>query len=94
MNAEHPKERQVRFRTGINLGDVTLEGDDVLGDGVNIAARLEGLAEAGGICISHNIFDQVSDKLHYTYNYLGEQWVKNIAQPVKAYQIVPDGSTA
>jgi adenylate cyclase len=88
LNAELSKERQMRFRIGVNLGDVIFEGDDVLGDGVNIAARLEGLAMPGGICISRNIYDQVSDKLHYTYDYLGEQPVKNIAQPVRAYRIV------
>ncbi len=94
LNAELPEERQVRFRIGINLGDVILDGDDVLGDGVNIAARLEGLTEAGGICISHNIYDQVSDKLHYTYADLGEQHLKNINQPVRVYRIVVGGSGA
>ena len=61
LNAEISEDRQVRFRIGVNLGDVILDGDDVLGDGVNIAARLEGLAELGGICISRNIYDQVAD---------------------------------
>lgn len=87
LNAILPKQRQVQFRIGVNLGDVILEGEDVLGDGVNIAARLEGLADAGGISISQNVFDQVSDKLPYTYEDLGEQRVKNIARPVRAYRI-------
>ncbi|MBT5194330.1 MAG: hypothetical protein HOM07_18430 [Rhodospirillaceae bacterium] len=92
LNAEFSEDRQIRFRIGVNLGDVILDGDDVLGDGVNIAARLEGLAEPGGICISRNIYDQVSDKLHYRYDYIGEQAVKNIAQPVRAYRILAAGS--
>ena len=86
LNADLTEDRQVRFRIGVNLGDVILQGDDVLGDGVNIAARLEGLAEPGGICIARNVYDQVSEKLHYAYDYLGEQRVKNIAQPIRAYR--------
>ncbi|MFP6746803.1 MAG: adenylate/guanylate cyclase domain-containing protein [Alphaproteobacteria bacterium] len=93
LNANLSEERRVRYRIGVNLGDVILEGGDVLGDGVNIAARLEGLAAAGGICISRTIFDQVSGKLPYTYDDIGDRQVKNIAQPVRAYRIVT-GSTA
>ena len=87
LNAELPEERQVRFRIGVNLGDVILEGDDVLGDGVNVAARLEGLADAGGICIARNVHDQVADKLRLGYEFLGPQQLKNIKEPVRAYKV-------
>ena len=78
------------FRMGVNLGDVVEEGDTILGDGVNIAARLEGLAEAGGICISGTAYDHVENKLPLGYEYLGEQAVKNIAKPVRVYRVVTD----
>ncbi len=80
----------MKFRIGVNLGDVVEEGDTILGDGVNIAARLEGLAEAGGICISGTAYDQVENKLPLGYEYLGEQAVKNIAKPVRVYRVVTD----
>ena len=79
---------------GVNLGDVVEEGDDILGDGVNIAARLEGLSEAGGICISGTAFDQVRNKLDVGYEYVGEQTVKNIALPVRAYQVLMEPEAA
>ena len=78
----------MEFRIGINLGDVIVEGERIYGDGVNIAARLEGLADAGGICIAGNVHDQVETKLGslgVAYEFLGEQRVKNIARPVLAY---------
>jgi DNA-binding CsgD family transcriptional regulator len=75
------------FRIGINLGDVLVEGERIYGDGVNIAARLEGLAEGGGICVSGTVYDQIEDKLDLGYAYLGEQAVKNIAKPVRVYCI-------
>jgi adenylate cyclase len=87
-NAELPEDRTMVFRIGINLGDVIEEGDRIYGDGVNIAARLEGLAEPGGICISKTAFDQIETKLPLGYDYLGEQTVKNIAKPVGAYQVL------
>jgi adenylate cyclase len=87
-NAELPEHRQMQFRIGINLGDVIVEGERLYGDGVNIAARLESLAEAGGICISGTVYDQIETKLALTYNYLGEQTVKNIAKPGRVYRIV------
>jgi adenylate cyclase len=87
-NAELPEERKMAFRIGINLGDVIEEGDRIYGDGVNIAARLEGLANPGGICISKTAFDQIETKLPLGYDYLGEQTVKNIAKPVGAYQVL------
>ena len=79
------EERRLRFRIGVNLGDVIVEGDDIFGDGVNIAARLEALAEPGGVCISRMVRDQIRDKLPYPFEDLGEQSVKNIARPVRVY---------
>ena len=87
-NAELPEDRRMEFRIGINLGDVIEEGDRIYGDGVNIAARLEALADPGGICISKTAFDQIETKLPLGYDYLGEQTVKNIAKPVGAYQVL------
>jgi adenylate cyclase len=80
-------ERRIRFRIGINLGDVIVEENDIVGDGVNVAARLEGLADPGGICISRMVRDNVRDKLDYTFQDLGEQQVKNIARPVRVYRV-------
>lgn len=86
-NAALSADRKMEFRIGINLGDVVVEGERIYGDGVNITARLEGLAEPGGICISGVVHDQVKNKLALRYEYLGEQTVKNIAEPVPAYRI-------
>jgi adenylate cyclase len=83
-----PENRRMEFRIGINLGDVIEEGERIYGDGVNIAARIEGLAEGGGICISRTAFDQVRNKLKIGYEYLGEHSVKNIAQPVRVYRVL------
>jgi adenylate cyclase len=85
-NAMLPENRRVEFRIGINLGDVIEEGEQIYGDGVNIAARLEGLAEAGGICISESAYQQIENKLPLRYDYLGEHEVKNIAKPVRVYK--------
>jgi adenylate cyclase len=87
-NAELPENRRMEFRIGINLGDVIEEGDKIFGDGVNIAARLESLSEAGGVCISGTAFDQVENKVDLKYNYLGEQSVKNISRPVRVYRVL------
>jgi adenylate cyclase len=84
-NAQSPPDRRTIFRVGINLGDIIGDGDDIYGDGVNIAARLEALAEPGGICISRVVRDQIRDKLPYPFDDLGEQNVKNIARPVRVY---------
>jgi adenylate cyclase len=84
---EEPDERRIRFRIGINLGDVIAEEHDIFGDGVNVAARLEALAEPGGICVSRVVRDQVRDKLTFAFEDLGEQQVKNIVRPVRAYRI-------
>jgi adenylate cyclase len=86
-NEELPEDRQMLFRIGVYLGDVIEEGDRIYGDGVNIAARLEGLAEAGGICISGSAHEQIENKLALGYEYLGEHTVKNIAKPVKVYKV-------
>ena len=87
-NADLPENRRMRFRIGVNLGDIVDEGDRIYGDGVNIAARLESLAEAGGICISGTAFDHVKGKLEVGYKYLGEQNVKNIKEPVRIYKML------
>jgi TolB-like protein/class 3 adenylate cyclase len=82
-----PDERRIRFRIGISLGDVIVEEHDIFGDGVNVAARLEALAEPGGICVSRMVRDQIRDKLPYPLEDRGEQQVKNIARPVRAYRV-------
>ena len=87
-NLEFPETRRMQFRIGINLGDVIEEEDSIYGDGVNIAARLESLAEPGGICVSKTAFDHIETKLPLGYEYLGEQTVKNIAKPVGAYKVL------
>ena len=92
-NTQLPEDRQMRFRIGINLGDVIVDGDDIYGDGVNIAARLEGLAEPGGVCVSDMVYQSVEAKLDLAFEDLGAQSVKNIAKPVRAWRIVP-GSAA
>jgi Adenylate and Guanylate cyclase catalytic domain len=88
--AWNPEDRRIRFRIGINLGDVIVEDDDIFGDGVNVAARLEALAEPGGIWISRVVRDQIRDKLTYAFEDLGEQSVKNIARPVRVYALRPE----
>ena len=87
---EVPEERRIRFRIGVNLGDVIVEEHDIFGDGVNVAARLEGLAEPGGICISRVVRDQIRDKLPYSFADMGEQQVKNIGRPVRVYTWHPE----
>jgi len=93
-NADLPENRRMNFRIGINLGDVIEERDRIYGDGVNIAARLEALAEEGGICISGTAYDQVKNKLPFRYEYDGEQTVKNIKEPVRVYSILMKPETA
>jgi TolB-like protein len=91
-NADVPEDQRMLFRIGINLGDVLLEGDDVLGDGVNVAARLEGIAEPGGICLSDAAYQQVRDKVSIGFIDIGEQRLKNIARPVRAHRVRLDRS--
>jgi len=94
QNAELPDERKMQFRIGVNLGDVIEEEDRIYGAGVNIAARLEGLADAAGICISGTAFDQVKGKLSLGYQFVGEQTVKNIPDPVRAYKVLMEEKDA
>jgi adenylate cyclase len=93
-NAELPEDRKMQFRIGVNLGDVVEEADRIYGDGVNIAARIESLADAGGICISGTSYDQIGKKLPFGYEFLGEQAVKNIEKPVRAYRVLMDPEAA
>ena len=93
-NAELPYNRRMEFRIGVNLGDVVEEADRIYGDGVNIAARIEGLAEPGGICISRTAYDHVKNKLKLGYEYLGEHSVKNIAEPVRVYRVLMEPEAA
>ncbi|MCP4329070.1 MAG: tetratricopeptide repeat protein [Alphaproteobacteria bacterium] len=93
--ADMPEDRRIAFRVGINLGDIVIDGDDILGDGVNVAARLEGLAEPGGICISAAVFEQIKGKAEIDCEDQGEQRLKNIAEPVRVFRIILDsGPTA
>jgi class 3 adenylate cyclase len=87
-----PQDRRMLFRIGINLGDILIEGDDILGDGVNVAARLEGIAEPGGICISSSAYEQVRGKLAVEFTDVGEQALKNIARPIRAYAVDLSGN--
>jgi len=87
-NADVPENRRMEFRIGINLGDVVEEGDSIYGDGVNIASRVQGLAEGGGICISGTVYDHIKNKLALGYEYAGEQVVKNIKEPVRIYRVL------
>jgi formylglycine-generating enzyme required for sulfatase activity/class 3 adenylate cyclase len=91
-NLLQPRDRQLRYRIGINLGDVMVRGSDLLGDGVNVAARLEGIAEPGGICVSASVWEHINGKLSIGYVDIGEQSVKNIPRPVRAYHLRVDGS--
>jgi adenylate cyclase len=93
-NADLPESRRMEFRIGVNLGEVVEEGEKIFGDGVNIAARMESLSQAGGICISGKTFDEVKNKLPFGYEYLGEQAVKNVAEPIRAYRILLEPEAA
>jgi adenylate cyclase len=86
-NDELPENRRMAFRIGINLGDVVEEGERIYGDGINIAARVEGLAEGGGICISGTVYDSIKNKLSLSYESLGEHTVKNITDPIRVYRM-------
>jgi TolB-like protein/class 3 adenylate cyclase len=92
--AGEPEDRRIAFRIGINLGDIIVEDGDILGDGVNIAARLEGLAETGGICLARNVYNQVRGKLDVAFEPMGEHQVKNIAEPVETFRVALDGVPA
>jgi len=88
VEADKPPEGQIQFRVGINVGDVLADGDDILGDSVNIAARLEGIAEPGGICLSAAAYEQVRGKIELAVTDMGEQDLKNIARPLRTYRVV------
>jgi adenylate cyclase len=88
-----PEDHRIQYRIGINLGDIVIDGDDILGDGVNVAARLEGLAKPGGICISGAVYDQLAGKLDIAFEDAGEQTVKNVARPVRVWLWPPSGAT-
>jgi len=92
-NADLPEQRRLMLRMGINLGDIIIEGDDIYGDGVNIAARLESLAEPGGICLSGAVHEHVRGKVNAAFGDLGEQTVKNIARPIRVWRVRPTGDT-
>lgn len=92
-NAALPEDRRLRLRIGVNLGDVMAEGDNVFGDGVNVAARLESLAEPGGICISSSVHEQVGNKPDLAFTDMGKQRVKNIARPIHVYAVHPVQAT-
>src|SRR5713101_8364499 len=93
-NAPIPAERRIDFRIGINVGDIVVENDEIFGDGVNIAARLEGLAEPGGICVSARVQEDAGGKLDLAFEDMGEQALKNIARPVRVYRVRPEGPLA
>jgi adenylate cyclase len=89
-NVDTPDNKRITFRIGVNLGDIIIDDDDIYGDGVNVAARLEGLSQPGGICVSEKVFAEVRTKLETSFEDLGPQQVKNIAEPVRAYRVMPD----
>ena len=86
-NADVPKEKRIDFRFGVNVGDLMVDGDDIYGDGVNVAARLESISEAGGICISDVVHQQVKGRVEVPFVDLGEQSLKNITRPVRVYRV-------
>ena len=90
-NAEVPQDRRIEFRVGIHQGDIIIDGDDIFGDGVNVAARLEALAEPGGICVSGRVQEDAYGKLDIPFEDMGEQTLKNISRPVRVFRVVPDG---
>jgi adenylate cyclase len=92
QNANLPSDRRMNFRIGVNLGDVMVEGDQIYGDGVNVAARLESLADPGGICVSRTVHENIRNKLPLAFEDLGEQSVKNIAEPVRVFRVLLDGA--
>jgi adenylate cyclase len=93
-NANVPAEKRIQFRIGLNVDDIIIDGDDIYGDGVNVAARLEALADPGGIMVSRVVHDQVQDKLGFEFDDMGEQSVKNIARPVGVHRIQLTGQVA
>ena len=93
-NAKFVEAKQLQFRIGVNIGEVMQDGDRIYGDGVNIAARIEGISDPGGICLSRNAYDHVKDKLDFGFEYLGEHEAKNIKEPVRVYKVLLDSELA
>src|SRR5882724_131790 len=93
-NADVPQEKRIEFRVGINVGDVIIDGDDIFGDGVNVAARLEGFAEPGGICVSGRVQEDIRGKLDIGFEDAGEQQLKNIAWPIRVYHVRLTGTAS
>ena len=91
-NEDIPQDRRIEFRVGINLGDVIVDGEDIFGDGVNVAARLEGIAPPGGIAISASVRDHVGDRLGLAFEDMGERELKNIDHPVRVFRVLLDGA--
>ncbi len=94
LHADVPPGKKIEFRIGINVGDIIVDGDDIFGDGVNVAARLEGISEPGGICISDVVYQQVDGRVEALFSDLGEQSLKNIARPVRVYRLTPKPAAA
>src|SRR5258708_9458696 len=92
-NSEVPQEKRIEFRMGINVGDIIIDGTDIWGDGVNVAARMEALAEPGGICVSRRVQEDVHGRLDIAFEDTGEQQLKNIARPVRVYRVRLDGAS-
>ena len=90
-NAALPPDRRIEFRIGINMGDIVVENGDIFGDGVNVAARLEGLAELGGICVSARVQEDAGGRLDLAFEDMGEQMLKNISRPVRVYRVRSEG---
>ena len=82
------EDKKLKFRIGVNIGDIVQDGDRIYGSGVNVAARIEGIANPGGICVSRNVYNQVKDKLDFTFEYVGEHEAKNIKEPVRVYKVL------
>jgi adenylate cyclase len=93
-NAALSTDRRIEFRVGINVGDIVVEDGDIFGDGVNVAARLEGLAEPGGICVSARVQEDVAGRLDLAFEDIGEQALKNITRPIRAYRVATAGGSA
>jgi class 3 adenylate cyclase len=93
-NASLPEVKRILYRVGVNLGDILIDGEDILGDGVNVAARLEGICEPGGVCLSSSSYEQVRGRIEAEFVDLGEQALKNIARPVRAYALTPTAIAA
>jgi class 3 adenylate cyclase len=91
-NAAIPEAKRILYRVGVNLGDILIDGEDILGDGVNVAARLEGICEPGGVCLSSSAYEQVRGRIEAEFVDLGEQALKNIARPVRAYALTPEAN--